>query len=582
MLLAIAWRGMARILTIIAITLTVTATSAAAEPEPPAPSPTANSQPAPPATPAPRPASTPTAPTGPMLTPPVQPIPSTEPTAPFSKPTPAPEPEQAGQAEECGWLDFGCKINRALNGWFGLIVTEAIQPAFQTVGTLLLSSPPPSMVARVQELSAHVRVVANALLALFVLAAGVIVMAYGSVQSSTTAAEVIPRVVVAAIGLNFSLTLCEYAIDLANGLVGALLEDGVDGRRAGDLLANKLANPLGQLQAPQMFLIWMIGLAVVMGLILAFIAIVRIALLLFLIIAAPLALLCHALPQTEHIARLWWRAFTGVLIMQVLQALVLILAFKVYFTDATDAFTTPASDPALAAVKPIVTRAIDALVLIGLLFILIKIPGWVARSVWQPSQPQLLGRLVKALIVYKTLGLAKTALTRSGKAARTATRNAPTTHQRQRRRPPGPAGGTRRGPAPPRPRGGPHGTQPTSGPTTTTGTPPVNTPTPAAPRGHQQLQLPLHLPPAASPSGSRRTGSAAARGRQLALPFPVTRAARPPTPPTPAPPTGRWIRPRPPWAQPMLPGMPTRPARPRQLQLRLDPPPRQTRRKDSQ
>ncbi|MEV6986761.1 hypothetical protein AB0M95_36645 [Sphaerisporangium sp. NPDC051017] len=566
----------AQILTIIAIAFTVAAAPAAAEPEPPpaAPSPTANPQPTPPAMPAP--ATTPTVPTGPVLTPPVHPIPSTQPTAPVSPPdsipTPTSEPDSAS-GEECGWLDFGCKINRALNGWFGLVVTEAIQPTFQTVGTLLLSAPPPDMVARVQELSAHVRLVANALLGLFVLAGGVIVMAYGSVQTSTTATEVAPRVVVAAITLNFSLTLCQYAIELANGLVGALLEEGVDGRRAGDLIANKLANPVGQLQGPQMFLIWMIGLAVVMGLILAFIAIIRVALLLFLMIAAPLALLCHALPQTEHIARLWWRAFTGVLIMQVLQALVLILAFKVYFTDSTDAFATPASDPALAAVKPIVTRAIDTLVLIGLLFILIKIPGWVARSVWQPSQPQLLNRLIKTLIIYKTLGLAKTALTRGGRAARTA-RNASAAQQRRR-----PPGGTRRSPTGPRPHGRPPRAQPTGNPTTTGGTPPVTTATPAGPRGHQQLQLPLNLPPAASPPGSRRTGSAAQRGRQLALPFPVTRVPRPPTPPTPTPPTGRWIRPKPPWTQPMLPGMPTRP---RQLHLRLDLPPRRTRRKDGQ
>ncbi|MBB6546913.1 hypothetical protein [Nonomuraea rubra] len=512
-----------------------------------------------------------------MLTPPPHPQPSSRPTTPASEPQPAsePTPQPDGGAEECGWLDFGCKINRALNGWFNSIVTEAIQPAFQTVGTLLLSAPPPDMVERVQELSAHVRVVANALLVLFVLAGGVIVMAYGSVQTSTTAAEVAPRLVVAAITLNFSLTLCQYAIELANGLVAALLGDGVDAGRAGDLIANKLANPVGQLAAPQMFFIWMVAIAVVMGLILAFIAVVRIALLLFLMIAAPLALLCHALPQTEHIARLWWRAFTGVLVMQVLQALVLILAFKVYFTDATDAFTTGPDQPVLAAVKPIVMRVIDTLVLIGLLFILIKIPGWVARSVWQPAQPQLLNRLVKALIVYKTLGLAKTALGKGGRAART-TAKAKTAHRPGR--PPGTPGSRRRGPAGPRPRGGP-GAQPTGAPTTTGGTPPVNTPNPVGPRAHQQLQLPLNLSPTTTGPGSRRPGTSTARGRQLALPFPVTRVPRPPAPSVPATSTGPWIRPKPPWTQPMLPGMPTRPPRPRQLQLRLDPPPR---RKDGQ
>ncbi|MFC7106931.1 hypothetical protein ACFQQB_44885 [Nonomuraea rubra] len=565
-------RRLAQILTIVAITLTVTATPAATEPNPPSiPSPTANSQPTPPATPAPK--ATPSTPTGPMLTPPPHPHPSTGPTSPASEQPPAaePAPQPGGGAEECGWLDFGCKINRALNGWFGSIVTEAIQPAFQTMGTLLLSSPPPDMLQRVQELSAHVRVVANALLALFVLAGGVIVMAYGSVQTSTTAAEVAPRVLVAAIALNFSLTVCQYAIELANGLVAALLENGVDGRRAGDLIANKLANPVGQLAAPHMFFIWMVAIAVVMGLILAFIAVVRIALLLFLMVAAPLALLCHALPQTEHIARLWWRAFTGVLVMQVLQALVLLLAFKVYFTDASDAFTTGPDQLVLAAVKPIVMRAIDTLVLIGLLFLLIKIPGWVARSVGQPAQPQLLTRLVKGLIVYKTMGLARTALVRSGRAARAA-RSASS----RRRRPPGRPGAGR---SAARPRGGPSGARPTGRSTSTGGTAPVNTPNPSGQRGHQQLQLPLNLPSTPA-TGARRAGSVAGQGRQLALPFPVTPVPRQPTPAPPAARTGPWIRPKPPWSQPMLPGMPTRPARPRQLLLRLDPPPNRTRRRD--
>ncbi|MFI7707524.1 hypothetical protein [Nonomuraea sp. NPDC049480] len=496
-----------------------------------------------------------------MLTPPPEIRPST------------PVPDQGAGVEECGWLDVGCKFNRAVNGWFGLVVTEAIHPTFALVGGLLLSSPPPSMVERVRELSDHVRLVANALLALFVLAGGLIVMAHGSVHTATTARDIAPRLVVAVIAVNTSLTVCQHAIELANGLVAALLGDGVDGRRAGDLLANKLTNPIGQLQAPQMFLIWMIGLAVVMGLILAFIAILRIALLLFLIIAAPLALLCHALPQTEYIARLWWRAITGVLVMQVLQALVLILAFKVYFTDAADAFATGPDEPVLAAVKPIVSRALDALVLIGLLFILIKIPGWVARSVWQPAQPQLLTRLVKAVLLYKLLGAAKAVA-----AGRTARAGAKSRSAVQHRRPPPrprPGAGGRPHPAGPRPRGGPA--------TTSKGGPrPVHTSTSASASAStfiggaaRQLELPLDMPPTPRSASTSRTSRRS--WRQLALPFPVTRVPRPPTNTAPSPTNKSWIRPKPPWVQPMLPGMPTRAARPRQLQLRLDPPPRRVR-----
>jgi hypothetical protein len=41
-----------------------------------------------------------------------------------------------------------------------------------------------------------------------------------------------------------------------------------------------------------------------------------------LIAVAPFALACHALPQTEGIARWWWRAFTAILAIQSAQAVV--------------------------------------------------------------------------------------------------------------------------------------------------------------------------------------------------------------------------------------------------------------------
>ncbi|NRQ34834.1 hypothetical protein HII36_23795, partial [Nonomuraea sp. NN258] len=433
-------------------------------------------------------------------TPSPTPVPIAEPT-----PTPSPQvslitPPSTSESEGCEWLDVGCKINQAMNRWLGSIITEAVTPVFVLVGTVLLSSPPPSMLARVQELSAHVRMVANALLVLFVMAAGLIVMAGGGGAGTASAVkEVVPRLVVAALALNLSLTVCQYAIELANGLVAALLGDGVDKRRAGDLLADKLHNP-SELVDAAIFLLLMIGVAVLMGLILAFVAVLRVALLLFLIIAAPLALLCHALPQTEHIARLWWRSFAGLLLMQVLQALVLIMAFKVHFTDATDAFAVPPDQPALASVKPTMSRTIDALVLIGLLFILIKIPGWVARSIWHNAQPQLLKRLITAVIVYKTFGLARTALTKAkSPSARGSRRSGP---------PPGPGAGTRRGPHGPRPTGGPaarRGAKPM--PSTPSSTPPAAT-TGSKP---QQLALPLGLP-----HTSQQVGSTSGRGRQLA------------------------------------------------------------------
>nr|WP_245647177.1 hypothetical protein [Microtetraspora niveoalba] len=438
-------------------------------------------------------------------------------------------------------MDVGCKVNKAVNGWFTDLVKDAINPAFAMVGRTLLSSPPPSLLSRVRELTGQVMVVSNALLVLFVLAGGIIVMAYGSTQTSTTVKEVAPRLVLATILSNGSLTVCEYAVQLANGLASSLVGEGVDAQRAGDLLAGKVAAILTDPVNAALYLVLLAGGSVLMGLILAFIAIIRITLLLFLIICAPLALLCHALPQTEGIARLWWRGFTGVLLMQVLQALVLLLAFKVHLTDSRDLFTPAAST---AGQSSAAGGALDVLILIGLLYVLIKIPGWVARSVWQQAKPQLLMRMVKAVVVYKTLGALGGAFRK--------TRTAPSSGQKVAAHHQGAASRIAR-PSPASKatsRSGPS-TSSTGVTTSTSGVShAMNPPTRPSPstsssagssRPPQQLPLPLQVTPTPSPRTARR----ARQGQQLALPFPVTRVPRPPAPAPTPPVKATWIRPRP-------------------------------------
>ncbi|MEU6718649.1 hypothetical protein ABZ897_44905 [Nonomuraea sp. NPDC046802] len=479
-------------------------------------------------------------------------------------------------------MDIGCKINQAMNGWFTRLVIEAVNPAFVSVGSVLLSAPPPMMLERVRELSGHVQAVANALLVLMVLAGGVIVMAYGSAHTSTTPGEVIPRLVVAVVALNASLTICQYAIELANAMVAALLGDGVDGQRAGNLIAAKVDGLIKDPKGTALFLVLLIGAAVLMGLLLAFIGLIRITLLLFVIIAAPLALLFHALPQTEGIARLWWRCFFGLLAIQILQALALILAFKLFLTDAPATYPLAPAGPELgdaaeATLRPTVNRVLDALIVIGVLFVLIKIPGWVAKTIWQQGQPHMLKRLIKAVIVYKTLGAART-LRKSRTAAAAGKSAARAGHQHTGR--PGRGQGRGGSGANPKP-GGPN--KPKRPGPKTPSSPSTGAAMPNRTSTWQQLQLPFnlpaHAPPAPTPGAAAASVRQARQGTQLALPFPVTRVPRPPaqpgtTPRATQPTSGPWIRPRPPWVQPMLPGMPTRAPRPGQLRLRLDPPPR--------
>ena len=77
---------------------------------------------------------------------------------------------------------------------------------------------------------------------------------------------------------------------------------------------------------------------------------------------------CHALPQTEGMARWWWRAFTGVWAIQAAQAVVLVAALRLFFTEQWVSLITGAAGPQNAT-------AFDAIQLLCLLYILIRIPS---------------------------------------------------------------------------------------------------------------------------------------------------------------------------------------------------------------
>ena len=77
------------------------------------------------------------------------------------------------------------------------------------------------------------------------------------------------------------------------------------------------------------------------------------------------ALVCHALPQTEGLAQLWWRAFAGLLAVQVAQSLVLVTAVRVFLATGGPADLGIASTGGL----------VDLLVSACLCWVLVKIPG---------------------------------------------------------------------------------------------------------------------------------------------------------------------------------------------------------------
>jgi hypothetical protein len=298
--------------------------------------------------------------------------PSGPPTSPSATPSPSPPPDSGTDQGGCGFFDVTCRISHAVTGWFKGLVTGAINPVFDALGKSLLATPRLDQSARVSGLWTGSLVVADAVFVLLVMAGGILVMGHQTLQASYTVKDIAPRLVLAFVLANASLLLIGQAIDFANGLSAALLGQGVDPTQTASQLKRIILHAINPPDVGE-FIVIVIVSAVLLGTILLIIYIVRIMLMILLIAAAPLALACHALPQTEHLAKLWWRAIGGVLAIQVAQSLVFIAAMRVFFT--TDAVTffgvhTPRDQ-------------FNIWITVCLLYVLVRIPSWISRMIWQ-------------------------------------------------------------------------------------------------------------------------------------------------------------------------------------------------------
>ena len=256
----------------------------------------------------------------------------------------------------------------------------------------VLATPDVTGPGRVNDLWGVSAGIANTVVVLFVLAGGALVMGHETLQTRYAAKDIAPRIVVAVIAANASLAIVGIAIHLVNSLSVALLGPGVDQNNGTSVLTQLVTAPLA---SGGIFLVLLGLVAAVLALVLLAVYVIRVALLVLLVAAAPLALICHALPQTEGLARLWWRAVAGLLAVQVAQALVLITALRVFFASDGHATLGLSSSGGL----------VDILVAICLLYVLVRIPGWVSRAVFAGTghSPSSVGRAVKTVVIYKAL-----------------------------------------------------------------------------------------------------------------------------------------------------------------------------------
>lgn len=451
----------------------------------------------------------------------------------------------------CGMLDFACQAGHAIDSWFADLVSAAINPLFGLIGQTLLTTPQVGSIGEVRSIWGTSDMIANGAYVLLVLAGGIIVMGHQTVQTSYSVKEIAPRLVTGFIAANLSLVLVGKAISLADGLSAAVAGQGLDPAAAGQMLRSLLYRVLSQ---GPMFFVLLAVFALALVIVLAVIFVARLMLTVLLVALAPLCLACHALPQTEPVARWWWRALAAILAIQAAQALFLVESARIFFTDGWTS---------LIALGDAGT-VLDAIQLICVLYILIRIPFWLGRMVSPGGGRSPVKSLARSAVGALAFAYGGPALARAVPAlgrVMPGLRN----------------GGFRRGGRPPV-RLRPNRPGRASGTSSRSYTPWIARAV-AAPFRRAR--------PAPARTAGAGAGTAPARWYQPPLPGMPSRPSRPrqlplfdvppsmrrPRPAAPPPP-GRGGRRGP--VQPPLPGMPRRPSRPRQLELPFDPPLRRT------
>ncbi len=289
-----------------------------------------------------------------------------------------------------GLFDVPGRIRKAVDDWFQGLVASAVNPALDLLGRTLLATPRLATGSRARELWLVSLGLADGAYVLLVTIGGVVLLAHESLQVQYSVKEIAPRLVVGAVAANLSFLLARQGIELANAASAALAGQHLD---PANVTATIRTLALAPLQPGSLFTTLLVGALVVLAVVLAGTCLVRAMLVVFLVVAAPVMLAAHALPQTEGLARLWWRAMAACLGVQVGQALALVMAVRVFFeADRRDVLPLGGG------------HLVDVMVACCLLWLLIRIPAWAARAVVHGGRRSTLVRLVKSVIVVRTVG----------------------------------------------------------------------------------------------------------------------------------------------------------------------------------
>jgi hypothetical protein len=230
-------------------------------------------------------------------------------------------PHASGVPEFCNPLDVSCWLSQAAQ-WIAQSIFGVLQPLIDDVNqnslNFITQTPPAATYqnAAVIQFTSWSLSVVDAAVAIFIVIAGYNIMIARQIGADYhDVMEFLPRLVLAVLAANFSLFFVQMFIDLVNAL-----NLGVIDLFALTILTNTIVGIFqGNIVGAGLFAFVLAMILGVMDLLLAWQMLVRLALLILLIILAPLAFLCGALRQTQGYLHLWSSTFAATVFIQFFQ-----------------------------------------------------------------------------------------------------------------------------------------------------------------------------------------------------------------------------------------------------------------------
>ncbi|MBT8227318.1 MAG: hypothetical protein HKP61_05290 [Dactylosporangium sp.] len=285
-------------------------------------------------------------------------------------------------------------LYNGLIDWLAKHVTGMLGGLVSFLTATFFTSPDVTGFPQVQALVDRSVVVVNAAFVLAIIAAGAIAMGHGTFQIRYQAKDLLPRLVFGFVIANFGVELCQMLTETANALMTAMVGKTASGTKVVGFVQDRIVSAMRDPTAGLLAVV--IGLLIVVLFYMLLVGwFARIATLIVLAGVAPVALACHALPQTQAAAALWWRALLGCVATPVLQA--------IFFSTGVELLLDPDRNVQILLLGTGPTTAstdtFNLFIAACLLWVTVHIPKLVARYVTRGGQMSSAGLVLRAVVV---------------------------------------------------------------------------------------------------------------------------------------------------------------------------------------